>query len=180
MCLFKCIKGLVSENLLAVNVLTSPKNSWNLRKSTFLLLFHFSERIWFREKYFSSDLRFEDCLLKRWLRTTSILVVIERIYRYQFKSNCLKNHKVFAEFFCSFRIYIKFPMFWKRQWASWIKCFWSYWLRKMCLFKCITGLVSENPLTVNVLTSPKNSWNLQKSTFILLFHHFEPNWVRKS
>ena len=45
----------------------------------------------------------------------------------------------------------------------------------MYLFKCITGLVSENPLAVTVLTSPKNSWNLQKSTFIILFHHSEPN-----
>ena len=35
-------------------------------------------------------------LLTRWLPTTSILVVIERIYRYQFKSNYLKNHKFFA------------------------------------------------------------------------------------
>ena len=26
----------------------------------------------------------------------SILVVIDRIYRYQFKSNYLKNHKIFA------------------------------------------------------------------------------------
>ena len=50
----------------------------------------------------------------------------------------------------------------------------------MCLFKCITVLLSENPLAVNVLTSPKNSWNLQKSTFILLFLHSQPKWVRKS
>ena len=48
-------------------------------------------------------------LLTRWLPTTSILVVLERIYRYQFKSNYLKNHKFFAAFFfCIFRIYINF------------------------------------------------------------------------
>ena len=29
------------------------------------------------------------------LETTSILVVIERIYRYKFKANYLKNHKLF-------------------------------------------------------------------------------------
>ena len=46
---------------------------------------------------------------------TSILVVIEKIYRYQFKSNYLKNHKFFAAFFCIFGIYIKFPMFWKKN-----------------------------------------------------------------
>ena len=32
----------------------------------------------------------------------SILVVIERIYRYQFKSNYLKNHTFFAAFFFFF------------------------------------------------------------------------------
>ena len=77
-------------------------------------------------------------------------------------------------------MYIKFPMFWKKNWVPWVKCFWSYWLRNMCLFNCITGLVFENPLAVNVLTSPKNSWNLQKNTFIQLFHHSEPNCVRKT
>ena len=106
--------------------------------------------------------------MTRWLPTTSIVVVIERIYRYQFKSNYLKNNESFAYFFFIFGTYIKFPLF-SKKWASEVKYFWSYWLRRMCLFKCITGLVSENHLTVNVLTSPKNSWNLQKSTFILLF-----------
>ena len=33
-------------------------------------------------------------------------------------------------------------------------------------------LFSENPLAVKVLTRPKNYRNLQKSTFILLFHFF--------
>ena len=39
----------------------------------------------------------------------------------------------------------------------------------MCLFKCITGLFSENPLAVIVLTSPKNSCNLQKKYFYPTF-----------
>ena len=38
MCLFKSIIVLVSKNLLAVNVLTSLKNSSDLHKSTFILL----------------------------------------------------------------------------------------------------------------------------------------------
>ena len=68
----------------------------------------------------------------------------------------------------------------KKTWAFYVNYFWSYWLRKMRLFNYITGFVSENPLAVNASTSPKNSWNLQKSTFNLLFHHSEPNWFRKS
>ena len=42
----------------------------------------------------------------------------------------------------------------------------------MCLFKCIAGLFSEKPIAVNVLTSLKNSCNMQKRTFILLFRPF--------
>ena len=61
-----------------------------------------------------------------------------------------------------------------------MKYFWTDWLRNMCLFKCRTELLPENPLTVNELTSPKNSLYLQKSTFILLFGHSELKWVRKS
>ena len=42
------------------------------------------------------------------------------------------------------------------------------------LRKCIKSFVFEKPLAVNVLTSPKNCCNLQKSSFILLSPHFEP------
>ena len=42
----------------------------------------------------------------------------------------------------------------------------------MCFFKCITLLVSENPLAGNVLTSPKNSWNLQEKYFYPTFSSF--------
>ena len=118
MCLFKCITRIVSENRLLVNVWTSPKTSWNLEKNTFILLFYHSEQNWVWKSSFSSDLRFYDCLLIRWLPTTSILVVIEGLYHYQFKSNDLKNHTVFSLFFLFFPffwIYIKFPMFRKKN-----------------------------------------------------------------
>ena len=42
-------------------------------------------------------------MITRWLPATNTLVVIERIYRYQFKSNYLKNHGLFAELFMDFR-----------------------------------------------------------------------------
>ena len=93
MCLFNCKTRLLSENPVTVNVLTSIKNSWDLQKSTFILLFHHSEPSWVGKCYFQSNLRFLDCLITRWLETTIILVVIERIYRYQFKSNYLKHRK---------------------------------------------------------------------------------------
>ena len=43
----------------------------------------------------------------------------------------------------------------------------------MGLFKWITGLVSENFSEVNVLPKPKNSWNLQESTFAELLIQIE-------
>ena len=42
-----------------------------------------------------------NCVVTRWLETTSILVVIERIYRYQF-SNDLKNYRHFAALLLDF------------------------------------------------------------------------------
>ena len=98
MCLFKCLTELLSENSLAVNVLTSPKNSWNLQKSTFILLFLHSEPYWVRKTYFQSDLRFYYCSITHWLETTTILVVIDGIYGYQFISISLKVHKPFVLF----------------------------------------------------------------------------------
>ena len=96
MCLFKCITVLLPENHLSVNVLNSQKNSWNLQKNYFILLILHFEPTLVRKSYFQSDLRFQDCLITRWLDAASILVVISRIYRYHFKSNYLKNHKPFA------------------------------------------------------------------------------------
>ena len=57
-------------------------------------------------------------ILTRWLPTTSILVVIGRIYRYQFKWSYLKKQKHFVIFYCIFGIYIKFWRFWEKKWAS--------------------------------------------------------------
>ena len=71
-------------------------------KKTFIRPFHQSGSNWVRKSYFESSLKFQDCLLTGWLPNTSILVVIERIYRCQFKSNYLKNHKLFPEFFLAF------------------------------------------------------------------------------
>ena len=102
MCLFKSIAGLYSEKPLGVNVLTSSKNFWNQLKSTYILLFHYSEPNGVRKSYFRCDLRFKDFLITGWLRSTSILIVIKRIYHYQLKANYLKNHKFFALYLFNF------------------------------------------------------------------------------
>ena len=90
-----------------------------------------------------------------------------------------KTKNILLQFYGIFETYIKgWTFFYKKM--SLINYFRNYWLRKTWLIKCIKCPVSENPSAVNILTSPKNCCNLQKITFILLFHHAEPNWVRKS
>ena len=139
-----------------MNVLTSRKNSSNLQKSAFLLLFHHSGPYSIRKSYFQWDLGLYNCLITRWLETMSILVVMNGVYRHQFKSIYLQNRKRSGHFFFIFGIYIQFPMFQKKKWASWVKYFWSYSLWKICLFKWIRGLLSESSFAVKLLTSLKN------------------------
>ena len=49
-----------------------------------------------------------------WLPTTSILVIIRRIYRYQLKWNYLQNYKHFLIFYCISGIFINFGTFSKK------------------------------------------------------------------
>ena len=108
-------------------------------------------------------------MLTRWPPTTSILVVIRKIYLSQIKGNNLKNKNIFSIFITFLEATLNFKHFeikkFEPQRSSISE---GYWLWKMCLLKCIKGIVSENPLALNVLTSPKNCFKLQKSTFIVL------------
>ena len=122
---------------------------------------------------------FFDCFLTRWLRTMSYLVAIETIYSCQLKSNYLKNENLFAAFFFTFRYPHQISNVLKKM--SLIRqIFLELLTSKSGWPKSITGLVSENLLELNVVPRPQNSWNLQKSTFVQLFHHSDPNWVSKS
>ena len=89
-------------NPFAVNLLKRPKNLWDLQKRPFILLFRPFEPNRVNKIYFQLDLRFWDCLIKRWLQNTSTHVLIQRISRYQHKSNYLKNLEFFATFFMHF------------------------------------------------------------------------------
>ena len=93
----------------------------------------------------------------------------KRIYSYKVKSNYLKSIRLFPWLYLNFHNLHEIFNVPKKKWASYIKYFRSYWVRKMCLFKWIRGLLSENPLAVYVLTSHKNSWNLQKITLSYFF-----------
>ena len=53
-------------------------------------------------------------------------------------------------------------------------------LWKTRLHKWLKSPVSEDPLTSNMVISPKYSWKLKSSTFIIFIDHCEGNWVKKS
>ena len=60
--------------------------------------------------------------------------------------------KIFSACFIAFlESALNLEHFEKKKWASWLNIFPSYWLPKTRLLKCMKGLVSENPLAVNVL-----------------------------
>ena len=51
--------------------------------------------------------------------------------------------------------------------------FGNYGLAKTCLDKGLKSPVWEHRLTINMLKSPKDWWNLHASTFIIFFDHYE-------
>ena len=159
---------------------TSPKSSLNLQKSIFILLFLHSEQNWVRKSYFQYDLRYSDCLITRWLKNYEYTASNRENLPWLIQIKLSKRPYILCDLFLHFWYLHEISNVPEKTWASSDKFFRSYWLRKMCLFKCIRGLLSVNPLAVNVLTTPKNSWKLQKSAFILLFLHGKQNWVIKT
>ena len=114
MCLLKCITLLLSENPFAVNVLTNPKNSWNLQKK-------------YRYPTFSS-FRAKLTYIKLFLIRFEILGPLFSMFtaNYEYSRSNRENwsspiqiklplnpSSFFCKFCCSFGIYFKFSMFWK-------------------------------------------------------------------
>ena len=69
-------------------------------------------------------------------------------------------------------------------------CFKNYGLQKVWLDKCLKSPVSEhlstvnmlkrlNSSRVNMLKRPKHCMNLHESSFIIIFHHSETDWLAK-
>ena len=61
--------------------------------------------------------------------------------------------KTKKHFYCIFGIYIKFWTFWKKNEPHSLSISEVIDSKKMCLFKCIKDLVSQNPLAVNLLSN---------------------------
>ena len=58
--------------------------------------------------------------------------------------------------------------------------FWTYGLRNTWLDKCLKSPFSEDPSTSNMVNGPKNSWNLNHSTFTIFIDYCEGNSGRKN
>ena len=98
MWLDKCLKSSVSEDPSTRNMANGPKHCWSLNSSTFVIFIDHCERnsvvkslSWWYEKY-------KDCFLTHWLPMTSILFLIETIYRNIFTCNYLENNRNFHNF----------------------------------------------------------------------------------
>ena len=94
--------------------------------------------------------------------------------------------KILKTIFCNFIAVLKstinFQHF-EKKWTSQLNYFWNYWHQKTWLLKCIKGPASENSSPVNVLTSPKNCWNLHKKLFYPTFSslsHIELKFLVRS
>ena len=179
MTLFKCITGLVSENLLAVNVFTESQKLMQYAERKFYpTISSFWGQIEFRKGYFlirSEILGMRDT-------TFTANYEYSRINRENlpFPNSAKISQKTvnpLLHVFSIFGIRIKFPMFSNKNEPRRSSISEVIDSERCALFKCIIGFVSENLFAVNVLPSPKNSCNMQNRTFIVLFRPFEPNSV---
>ena len=87
---------------------------------------------------------------------------------------------------------IYLPKVWNQQWnlhqiwniykkrrLSSVVYFRNYRMSKTWIDHSLNSAVSQHPSTVNMLKGPKHLWNLQESTFIIFFYHFEGKWFVK-
>ena len=99
----KCLKTLVSEDPLRTNMGNALKDCSNLNDSTFTIIIDPCEynsgwkslSEWYAGSY--------DSFLTHWLPITSILFLIETIYRNIFRCNYVGNKKNCLDFFLYFR-----------------------------------------------------------------------------
>ena len=128
--ILECIGGLFSKHNSAVNVLTCPELWTSMQKRIFTQPFVKSNLDHAGRRHFYSYLKSQDCMLNHCLPMLAILTI--KPYKITTSSNAftLKTTNFPAKFSSSFRIYMKYGTFWKKSWASKVKYFLNYSLRK--------------------------------------------------
>ena len=100
------------------------------------------------------------------LSMTSILCVMVKFYRNQFKCKYIRTKSLFLIFLVDFfNLNQCLKIFKRERLKAYILR--TLGMRKTCLAKSLKITVSEDSLTVNMLNGPKQSLNLDDRTFII-------------
>ena len=121
----------------------------------------------------------KDCLLTHSMSMTSILFVIGRVAHNQFKRNYPTKKKLFLIFLLQFWNWNQIFNILNKNIICIAHVFPKLWLQKTLLDKCLKYPVPENSSRVNMLRRWKHCWNLHESTFMIIFHHSDKDWVTK-
>ena len=98
----KCLKSPISENSSKSNMVNEPKHCWKLHHSTSTIFVHPCQGNWVRESLSYWHAKSCDCLLTHWLPKKSVLFLIGKISRYQFRCNYLWIKKLLLNFLLHF------------------------------------------------------------------------------
>ena len=117
-------------------------------------------------------------LLTHWLPMTSILFGIVRICSSLFKCNYLKDKKNSEVLFPFIESSLSLNDFRKKMMVI-TNLFPILQNVKSWSDHSLKSVVSQHPLTVNILKDAKHLRNQHESTFIIFFHHSEWKWSEK-
>ena len=106
------------------------------------------------------------------------LSVKTSVYWYQFKCNFLQNPKRFLDFSLRFWHLHQISNIIKR-WASQLIYFRSCRRQNPSLLICLKSPLSQHLSIVNMLKGPKHSWNLHRTSLVMLFDQSERRSVQK-
>ena len=137
------------------------KHCWNLHHRLFISFSSHWNGNCIRRSFSYWHAKSWDCLLTHWLPMKSIVFLVETIWRYQFRSDYLRNKKSFLNFLLRF---------WNLNYIL------NFFNKNMTLI----DFVSEDASISNILNLLKHCWNMDHSTFITFIDHCSVNWVRKS
>ena len=132
------------------------------------------------KKSLLSTCKVSGCLLTHCLSMTSFLFLIERIERYQFRWNYLRNKKLFLIALLHFLNLAEILNVWKKKMTLLAFVFPKLQTPKTSLNKCQKGLLSEDRSTRKTENVLKHCWNLHHSSFMKFIDHCQINWAGKS
>ena len=179
-CLDISLKSPVSEDHSGSNMEKVAKQCWNLHRRRFITFIDHCQVNWVGKSLSYWHAKSWDCLLANWLTMKSILFLIERIWRYQFRWYYLKNKKFFWIFYFTFEICIKFWNFFLKKMTLTAFVFPKLRTPKSWLDKSLKSHVSEIHSTSNMVKVAKHCWNLHDRPFIIFIDHFQVYSVGKN